>query len=70
MTPADHLREAEAELNEDCEYGCPHAGCAHEASHIARAQAHALIAAADFLGQIRSYLGQMQAELEHIGGRR
>jgi hypothetical protein len=48
MTGAEHYREAEMELAPDggCEYGCPHAGCAHEMAHLARAQVHATLALA------------------------
>ena len=48
MTGPEHYREAEAELMPDggCEYSCPHAGCAHEMAHIARAQVHATLALA------------------------
>jgi hypothetical protein len=49
MDGPQHWREADLSLtDEGCEYGCPHAGCPHEASHIARAQAHASLAATAF----------------------
>jgi hypothetical protein len=42
-----HWKEADLILTEDpCEYGCPHAGCAHEMRQIARAQVHATLALA------------------------
>jgi hypothetical protein len=47
MTPAEHWEEAEAILTgERCDYGCPHVGCAHEMSYLARAQVHAILALA------------------------
>lgn len=52
MTGPEHYAEAEMELAPDggCEYGCPHAGCAHEMAHIARAQVHATLALAAAIG--------------------
>jgi hypothetical protein len=45
MTGPENFREAVAILTgEPCDYGCPHAGCAHEAAYLARAQVHALLA--------------------------
>jgi len=48
VTGPEHYEEAQRELMPDggCEYGCPHAGCAHEMAHIARAQVHATLALA------------------------
>ena len=47
MTGPDHFREADLILTGDpCSYGCPHSGCEHEASMIARAQVHASLRAA------------------------
>lgn len=47
MTGPEHWGEAGLILSEDpCEYGCPHAGCAHEMRQIARAQVHATLALA------------------------
>lgn len=52
MTGPEHYREAERELMPDggCEYGCPHAGCAHEIAHLLRAVAHATLAHAAAIG--------------------
>jgi hypothetical protein len=47
MTGPEHWREADLILTGDsdpCSYGCPHSGCPHEISMIARAQVHALLA--------------------------
>jgi len=44
MTGPTNYREAEAELERGCDYGCPHAGCAHEMAYLARAQVHATLA--------------------------
>lgn len=47
MTGPEHWKEAELiVLGERCDYGCPHAGCAHEMAYLARAQVHATLAAA------------------------
>jgi len=48
VTGPEHFREAQMELAPDggCEYGCPHAACAHEMARIARAQVHATLALA------------------------
>jgi hypothetical protein len=47
VTGPEHWKEADLILTEDpCEYGCPHAGCAHEMRQIARAQVHATLALA------------------------
>jgi len=69
VTPADHLREAEAELEAVCEHACPHSGCVHEAAHIARAQAHALAAAVQYLSGIRAYLGDIATDVEALRGK-
>lgn len=48
MTGQQHWEEADLILSGDpCEYGCPHSGCAHEMSLIARAQVHAALALAE-----------------------
>ncbi len=44
MTGPEHWHEAELILENTCDYGCPHAGCAHEKAYLARAQAHATLA--------------------------
>jgi len=47
MNGPEHWREADLILTGDsdpCSYGCPHSGCPHEMSMIARAQVHALLA--------------------------
>jgi len=41
---AENYQEATLLLTKGCDYGCPHAGCAHERAYIARAQVHALLA--------------------------
>jgi hypothetical protein len=47
MTGPEHWSEADLILTgERCEYGCPHSGCEHEMSLIARAQVHAILALA------------------------
>lgn len=48
MTGPQHWREADLILTggESCEYGCPHSGCPHEMSLLARARAHAALALA------------------------
>ena len=49
MTGPEHWREADLILTGDsdpCSYGCPHSGCPHEMSMIARAQVHAELALA------------------------
>jgi len=48
MTGPEHFREADLIVTgERCEFGCPHTGCAHEMSLIARAQVHATLALAE-----------------------
>jgi hypothetical protein len=45
MTGPEHFAEAERiVLGKRCDYGCPHAGCAHEMAYLARAQIHVLAA--------------------------
>lgn len=44
MTGPTNYREAEALLDNGCDYGCPHAGCQHEMAYLARAQVHATLA--------------------------
>ena len=47
MNGPEHWREADLILTgnaDPCSYGCPHSGCPHEMSMIARAQVHALLA--------------------------
>lgn len=44
MTGPTNFREAEALLDNGCDYGCPHAGCQHEIAYLARAQVHATLA--------------------------
>ena len=39
-----NYREADALLENSCDYGCPHAGCQHEMAYLARAQVHATLA--------------------------
>ena len=46
MTGPEHYREAALILENSCDYGCPHAGCAHEMAYLARAQVHATLALA------------------------
>ena len=47
MTPGEHWEEADTILTgERCDYGCPHVGCEHEMSYLARAQVHALLSLA------------------------
>jgi hypothetical protein len=47
VTGPDHWTEADLILTGDpCSYGCPHSGCEHEASMIARAQVHATLSLA------------------------
>jgi hypothetical protein len=47
VTGPENYREAIAILTgESCDYGCPHTGCAHEATYLARAQVHATLALA------------------------
>lgn len=49
MDGPQHWKEADLILTGDpCEYGCPHSGCPHEMRLIARAQAHASLAATAF----------------------
>jgi hypothetical protein len=50
MTGPEHWREADLILTGDadpCSYGCPHSGCPHEMSMIARAIGHGLLALAE-----------------------
>jgi hypothetical protein len=48
MTGPEHWTEAELILSGDpCEHDCPHSGCEHEMSLIARAQVHAALALAE-----------------------
>lgn len=55
MDGPQHWREADLILTEqDCEYGCPHSGCPHEMRLIARAQAHASLAATAFAATAES----------------
>lgn len=42
MTGPSNYREANALLENGCDYGCPHAGCQHEMAYIARAIVHAI----------------------------
>jgi hypothetical protein len=45
MNGPAHFREADQILTEErCDYGCPHAGCAHEMAYLTRAQVHATLA--------------------------
>jgi hypothetical protein len=41
MTAAENYREGQLLLEDSCDYGCPHTGCAHEMARLARAQVHA-----------------------------
>jgi hypothetical protein len=42
MTGPTNYREAEALLDNGCDYGCPHAGCQHEMAYLTRAIVHAI----------------------------
>jgi hypothetical protein len=44
MDGPQNYREAALLLENGCDYGCPHAGCAHEMAYLARAQVHATLA--------------------------
>jgi hypothetical protein len=45
VTGPGNYSEAVTILNDGgCDYGCPHAGCAHEMAYLARAQVHATLA--------------------------
>lgn len=47
MNGPQHWAEANLVITgESCDYGCPHAGCAHEMAYMARAQVHATLALA------------------------
>ena len=46
MTPAENYREGQLLLEDSCDHGCPHTGCAHEMARLARAQVHATLALA------------------------
>jgi hypothetical protein len=47
VTGPQHWEEASLiVLGDRCDYGCPHAGCAHEMAYLARAQVHATLALA------------------------
>jgi hypothetical protein len=47
VTGPEHFREATVIIEDArCDYGCPHAGCAHEMAYLARAQVHATLALA------------------------
>ena len=49
MNGPEHWREADLILTGDadpCSYGCPHNGCPHEMSMLARAIGHGLLALA------------------------
>jgi hypothetical protein len=60
MNGPQHWEEADLILSgEACEYGCPHAGCAHEMRMIARAQVHAALALAAAVACSR--LGELPA---------
>ena len=52
MTGPTNFREAEALLDNGCDYGCPHTGCQHEMAYLTRAIVHAIQAntAAIFTG--------------------
>lgn len=57
MTGPQHWREADLILTGDsdpCAYGCPHSGCEHEMSMLARAQVHAALAATAFAATTES----------------
>jgi hypothetical protein len=61
MTGPQHWEEADLIVTgERCDYGCPHAGCEHEMSYLARAQVHAILALAAALACAR--LGEMPAQ--------
>ena len=64
MTGPEHFREADLVLtNERCEYGCPHSGCEHEMSLIARAQVHATLALAAATALPGEQAGDWQREV-------
>jgi hypothetical protein len=49
VTGPEHWHEADLILTgnaDPCSYGCPHTGCMHEMSMLARAQVHATLALA------------------------
>ena len=62
MNGPQHREEADLMLSGDpCEYGCPHSGCEHEMSFIARAQVHATLALVD-AASARDRLALLRAE--------
>ncbi len=52
MTPAENYREGQLLLEDSCDYGCPHTGCAHEMAHLARAQVHASLTLAAVIAKV------------------
>jgi hypothetical protein len=68
MTGPEHWTEAGLILTgERCEYGCPHSGCEHEMSLIARAQVHATLALAAATALPGEHPGDWQREIWAFG---
>ena len=67
MTGPEHFSEAQQLLAQGCDYGCPHAGCAHEMAYLARAQVHATLALAAATALPGEHPGDWQREIWAFG---
>ena len=67
MTGPEHFSEAQQLLAQGCDYGCPHAGCAHEMAYLARAQVHAALALAAAAALSGEHPGDRQREIWAFG---
>jgi hypothetical protein len=67
MTGPEHWSEAQLLLENGCDYGCPHAGCDHERSYLARAQVHATLALAAATALPGEHPGDWQREIWAFG---
>ncbi len=68
MTGPEHYGEAQRiVLGERCDYGCPHAGCAHEMAYLARAQVHATPALTAATALPGEHPGDWQREIWAFG---
>jgi hypothetical protein len=67
MTGPEHFSEAQQLLAQGCDYGCPHAGCAHEMAYLARAQVHAALALVAATALPGEHPGDWQREIWAFG---
>ena len=69
MTGPENYHGATLLLEDGCEYGCPHAGCAHEMARLVRAQVHATLALAAATADTATMRPEERDEWDNATGR-